>query len=571
MRLFTLGSTFVTFGAAFGAAGCRTATQITVEATTDMHCVDHGGTTVTIGSLDTIASRSAAAAAFTCDDTTHRIGSVVVVPSGANDAEVLIKVVSGVGVDPESCDAPDNAKRCIVAKRLLRFLPHESLTVDVSMRLDCRGVPCGDTETCVHGACVPARIPDSNACIGSVGCDDGVLGGADGGTDASSDATIDATLSDAAIDSAPDSAIDAGVDAHVDAGPNDVLTMSLGSTYSCALMGDHTVKCWGANNLGQVGQSDTTHDYLTPVTVPNLKDVQQIAGKSSGHTCVLFSDKTVSCWGENSSGQLGRGTNVYSDPVPGKVVGIPSVRQIATGERHSCVLRDDGNAVWCWGQYGASGTESNPGVLISGLPTLADIAAGSEWSAGRTASGAVWTWGVNYYAQLGIGNDDAGIENLTAQSIAIAPVTQIALGDNHGCGLFTNGTASCWGDNRIQQLGRDTSGADIPTPSIVPNLSNAKRLEMGSLHSCAILNDATVACWGSNDVGQNGSPIIHDAKTDPTVVTSLGTGVTEIWAGFEHNCARTGDGTIKCWGQNDHGELGDGTTSAGPTPRAIVW
>jgi hypothetical protein len=211
---------------AAAAAGCRSATQIEVQVTTDLPCGRaNGGASLTSGSLVEIEGAPPTTTSRTCTD--GKLGSVVLVPSDADDAKVAFKVIAGIdGQDAEECKAPNYGPKCIVARRALRFEAHTPLTVPVVMRLSCAGVACDPTQTCVQGGCVDATI-DPSKCEGS-GCGESALGGGggpgdagvDATTDGASDATVDATndANDATID-ASDAGEDAPLDAPVESGP----------------------------------------------------------------------------------------------------------------------------------------------------------------------------------------------------------------------------------------------------------------------------------------------------------------------------------------------------------------
>ncbi len=154
------------------AAGCRAPTQIELVLETDVNCADHGGLTVTVGALDRLSERPPAAATARCDGS-GRLGTLVVTPSAERDAALAIQVVSGFGQDVESCTA-GFGPGCIVARRALRFIPHEPLVLPIFLAASCAGVVCGATQTCVGGHCVSASL-DSRRCAGEGGCDETAL------------------------------------------------------------------------------------------------------------------------------------------------------------------------------------------------------------------------------------------------------------------------------------------------------------------------------------------------------------------------------------------------------------
>ncbi len=150
---------------------CRDATQITISVITDARCSDVKNSTVTVGNLgQDLETKSASGASPDCNDATHVVGSLVIVPSGEKEDEVAVKVVLGIRKNAEQCVAPDYTG-CIVARRAMRFSPHKNLRVIVAMNLACESVPCGALDTCLQGSCVSAVIPDPGACESAEGCD----------------------------------------------------------------------------------------------------------------------------------------------------------------------------------------------------------------------------------------------------------------------------------------------------------------------------------------------------------------------------------------------------------------
>lgn len=159
------------------AQACRGPTQITLEVTTDVRCADVGGTAITVGELASSETKPAVAVTPACDPATGRVGSMVIVPSGARDEQVSIRIVMGLGRDPSECMPPSYGPGCIVARRALRFIPGQSLYVPVFMGAVCKGVPCEATQTCSGGTCASAVIEDSSRCAEPGGCDESALGG----------------------------------------------------------------------------------------------------------------------------------------------------------------------------------------------------------------------------------------------------------------------------------------------------------------------------------------------------------------------------------------------------------
>jgi len=274
----------------------------------------------------------------------------------------------------------------------------------------------------------------------------------------------------------------------------------------------------------------------------------------------------VWCWGHNGYGQLGDGTTT-NRLTPVQVKNLSGVVQVATGYSHTCALKQD-STVWCWGdnyhgQLG-DGTVTNrlTPVQVKNLSGVVQVTAGYYHTCALKQDGTVWCWGDNYHGQLGDGTiydrpTPVQVKNLTG-------VVQIAGGGIHTCALEQDGTVWCWGDNRSGQLGDGTTSSKL-TPIQVQNLTGVVQVAGGGrFHTCALRQDGTAWCWGNNNFGQLGDGTTTNRYT-PVQVQNL-TGVVQVAGGYDHTCALRQDGTVWCWGHNVYGKLGDGTTTNRYTP-----
>ena len=298
------------------------------------------------------------------------------------------------------------------------------------------------------------------------------------------------------------------------------------------------------------------------------------------HACAVNPDGTVTCAGENTSGQLGTGTFAPSVE-PGPVLLAPSgalknVRSIVSGAAHTCALTNAGRVV-CWGynEHGAVGLPASAAVTRATevaamghpLQGVVELASGSEHTCARLGDGTAQCWGFNWAGQLG--RDGGEVEPAPAR-VDTAPgvgFVGLALGTDHSCGLGTDGTVWCWGFNGVGQLGKP--GVLLSsTPQAV--LTEARHVVAGGSHTCAASASGTVSCWGNNETGQLGIDSPALMALSPTAVPTL-TGVMELAAGISHTCARTAAGRLWCWGANGSGQLGDGSnvTRKKPTLAAL--
>ena len=358
-----------------------------------------------------------------------------------------------------------------------------------------------------------------------------------------------------------------------------------GSFHTCARLDDGTVRCWGLNDSGQLGDGTTTN-ALTPVAVAGVAGAAAVSG-GGFHTCARFSDGTLECWGRNDSGQLGDpATTTFSSATPVRVTGITSATSVAAGGFHTCALFGDGS-VRCWGQndYGQLGngtsdpvpdtpTTFNPTpVAVSGITSAVAISAGGWHTCALLRDGTIQCWGQNTYGQLGDGSPITrpapGRSSTPVTVTGITTAIAIQAGIFHTCALLADGTLRCWGRNDEGRLGNGTT-ADSSTPTIVSGIAPAAAAA-GAEHACALLQDGTVRCWGDNNWGQlgNGSPVGATATTPAAAVTGITTAMAAS-SGAEHTCALLQDGSVQCWGRNTDGRLGNGTTTNAFTPVTVV-
>ena len=368
-------------------------------------------------------------------------------------------------------------------------------------------------------------------------------------------------------------------------GVSPAAAIDAGSFHTCARLQDGTLRCWGLNDSGQLGDGTTTN-ALTPVAVAGVAGAAAVSG-GGFHTCARFPDGTLECWGRNDSGQLGDpATTTFSSATPVRVTGITSAASMTAGGFHTCALLGDGT-VQCWGendfgQLGNGTSDPVPGspttvnptpVAVSGITSAVAISAGGWHTCALLRDGTIQCWGQNTYGQLGDGSPITrpapGRSSTPVTVTGITTAIAIEAGIFHTCALLADGTLRCWGRNDEGRLGNGTT-ADSSTPTIVSGIAPAAAAP-GAEHACALLQDGTVRCWGDNNWGQlgNGSPAGATATTPATAVTGITT-ATAASSGAEHTCALLQDGSVQCWGRNTDGRLGNGTTTNAFTPVTVV-
>lgn len=301
------------------------------------------------------------------------------------------------------------------------------------------------------------------------------------------------------------------------------------------------------------------------------------------HACVQ-DQGTVRCWGSALSGQLSavepsqRCLDRPCAVAPVVVDGLPPVAELVAGAFHTCGVDVDGT-VWCWGDtlHGQTGPDAGEDahgpVAVSGLSGVQDIAAGFLHTCAVDVGGAVWCWGNADDGRLGGAPDSGDEAGMVRVNGLDGPATAVSAGVAHSCALLADGTVMCWGSNRFGQLGDGTTGGR-PTPDRVIGLAEkVVEVAAGDHFTCARSEGGGVWCWGWNDLGQLGQgsfdgpaePGGFSASTRPVRVGGLPGPAASLAAGAGHACALVG-GAAWCWGRNEVGQLGDGTVEDRAAP-----
>lgn len=250
---------------------------------------------------------------------------------------------------------------------------------------------------------------------------------------------------------------------------------------------------------------------------------------------------------------------------------ITGFTQVTSGGNASCAVKNDAT-VWCWGRNNSgqlgigNNTDQSRPVEVTGLTGVTQVEAHWEYACALKSTGTVWCWGNNSFGQLG--NGTTTNSNTPVQVSGLSGVTQISTGYGHVCAVKSDATVRCWGWNVLQGLGNGTT-TNSSTPITPSGLSGVSKVSASGYGACVLLTDATVRCWGTGLQGQLGdgsTPYSTSTKTQPTGLT----GVTNLSISKgQHYCGVLANRSIKCWGYNDHGQIGDGTTNDQLTPVAI--
>jgi alpha-tubulin suppressor-like RCC1 family protein len=351
--------------------------------------------------------------------------------------------------------------------------------------------------------------------------------------------------------------------------------LAAGNSHTCALTAANGVRCWGDNSTGQLGNGTTTSS-LVPVSVTGLTSGVAAIAAGDNQTCALTTTGALKCWGNNLNGQLGNGTTTQSN-VPVDVTGLTSgVTAIAAGDNHTCAaLASGGVKCWGWGTSGQLGnntiTSSSTPVDVAGLPagtTATALTGGYRHTCAVLSDGSARCWGRNTEGQLGNATNTASRVAVTPTGLSTG-VTAIVAGGSHTCAVQTGGV-KCFGLNNAGQLGNTTT-TNANTPVTVVGLTGITAVAAGGSHSCSLSTTGAVSCWGLNQEGELGIGLSNvNNVTTPRTVTALTTPQTSLTAGIQHVCALQADQSVRCWGLNTAGQLGDGTTTRRFSPVSVL-
>ena len=331
-----------------------------------------------------------------------------------------------------------------------------------------------------------------------------------------------------------------------------------GAAHGCAVTSSGAVHCWGANTYGQLGDGGTL-DRLTPGTV-RMTEAAAMTSSGGAHSCALLRTGRVKCWGSAPGGALGDGS-AQDSPLPVEVVGIADAQAITAGYR-SCAIVGDGT-LKCWGQ-----ADRVPRA-VGGIAGAIAVSAGSQHACAVHGGGAVSCWGSNQWGQLGTNyicgaNGEAGLQRVAG----ITDATAVAAGLFHTCAVVGGGAVKCWGYNGFGELGN----ADVPQscmPMQAAGVTGASAVVVGSYHSCALVEGGAVKCWGQGELGQLGRDVGRGYGATAVAVPGV-IDATALTAGDDHTCALLRDGSLKCWGYKGRGQLGNGSTAIYTTPQKVV-
>jgi alpha-tubulin suppressor-like RCC1 family protein len=569
--------------ACLSAAACRAPTEWRLVVRSDVPCAAQPRVLVwTAADPSGLDPTTPRAFADTCEGGAD---DVVVVPKDAQGGFVVRLATRVDGGDPSLCDTAAAPSGCVVQEWRLTFRAHTPQTFQTFLSKSCADVRCASGYTCVRpGVCVSNELPPS--CEN--GCD-----------------PEDAGLATAPPLDAADAPAPVALDVY-----------AAGET-TCVRDSAARLTCWGAGAQGVLGNGSTANagdttssrpEALTPIAFGPGRTVAK-AALAADHACAILDDATLRCWGKGAGGQLGYGDQSSRGDtlatVPSKLLPIGlgagrSARDVAVGVGTTCVILDDGS-LKCWGsnlggQLGYGDGAQRGGNAATTPDKIQTVSLGAGRTAKRVSVGAshvcvvrdddaLVCWGQNGVGQLGYGDTAARADTPATTPDRLTPVSlgagRVALqpqcGDQTTCLTTTTSAAFCWGLGSFGELGTGDSlnrgDTSATLPSTIPSFDFGgpalQGLWAGAGHVCAALADKSLRCWGNDDSGQlgYGDTVARgaDAATTPSKLPAVslpaGLAVRTMALGNVHSCAIFDDGSLRCWGQNAAGELGYGDTA----------
>lgn len=403
---------------------------------------------------------------------------------------------------------------------------------------------CGPLQQCVDQecACLPGATPCGQACVAT--------------------ATDPRNCGACGVE-CPAACKEGRCDAPVD--------IAAGGDTTCAVLFSGDVHCWGGGESGQLGTGHGGEPSATPVHVPLPAPAVRIAvGKAAGdtHVCALTAGSMLLCWGSNQLGKLGIGDVGATPRPPAAIPGLRGVASFALGAQHACAVLAS-KQMLCWGsnallQLGSAGFGFSPSPADHSLN--ADAVGSGHDTACATYGSAIACWGRNDQGQIGNGTVSAASLPDILDPLGDAPL-EVVGGASHTCARMAAGGVRCWGGNIHGQLG--TGHVKRRTrPTAVPGLAAVSAIAAGADHTAAVAA-GEAWLWGKNDDGQVSADEPAKAVLSPLPHPAI-QGAARVALGAAHSCALLDDGHILCWGRNDKGQLGTGEVGGTRRPPAPV-
>lgn len=334
------------------------------------------------------------------------------------------------------------------------------------------------------------------------------------------------------------------------------VAITAGAAHTCVITSLGGVKCWGA--AFTIGDG-TFDERLSPADVAGLSSKVVAISAGGTHTCARLDTGAIECWGV---GPIGNGT---MGPVPSATRAIlpGPASQVASGAAHACAIVDGG--LFCWGsdntgQQGTNGggSRTTPGS-VSGLAyDVLQVAAGQGHGCARVFDGGAQCWGFNVQGECGDGVYQMGRNVPVAVTALDAGILELQAGFTFTCARTASGV-KCWGNNGTGECGAGlVAGRSLAAVDVVGVGPGLSQLALAPIaHHACVVQDGGVLCWGNGDHGQLGDGALGQ-KNAPTRALGLDVPIVAVAPGARHTCAVTVEGGVLCWGDNSEGQLGEG-------------
>lgn len=358
--------------------------------------------------------------------------------------------------------------------------------------------------------------------------------------------------------------------------------ISAGGSHTCGILTSGTANCWGRDTSGQVGNNAAfTASLTSPTALSGGGTWLSISASLTDTSCGMRNDYSIQCWGLNTSGQIGDNT-VVNKGVPTALSGGGSWSAISTGTLSTCGLRSDGE-MRCWG---------NKNSLPVNFPSLyafapMEIAGDYDWkmisssdlhSCGIQADSTLWCWGTDTNGQLGNGAADSTFKYAPVSVSGGGSWIYVDVGGRSSCGIKSDNTLWCWGDDTNAQLGNGATTGNIHLPAQISGGGSWKTISLSESHACGIKSDDTLWCWGDDTSGQLGNGATSSVQNAPVQIAA-GTFWKDVttarrffspFVNSSMTCGIQTDNTLWCWGNDAYGQLGTAASQSEDTPASVT-
>ena len=346
-------------------------------------------------------------------------------------------------------------------------------------------------------------------------------------------------------------------------------TLSAGGGSTCAILDNASLQCWGSNAASKLGSGG---GGSTPMALDLGAGRTAVASAVGYYTsCSILDDGSVKCWGQNNGGSSGSMVSIGTGRI---------AVAIAVGFDHACAILDNASLI-CWGGNSAgqlgdgtttTASSSSPVSVDLGVGrTAAAIATGSSHTCAILDNASLKCWGSNSHGQLGDGTTTDSSAPVSVDVGAGRYAVAISGGRYQSCAILDDGSVKCWGYNGYGGLGDGTyTNSDSPATNVdLGTGRTAVSIATGYYHTCVVLDDASLKCWGYGNNGELGDGSTSSSNTPVHVTFEVGRLVLAIAHGSTHTCVMLDNMSVQCWGSNSAGQLGDGTTTDSTTPAYV--